>query len=36
VRAQLDAAAELGVKNFLLWDAQCTYTGAALDPQQQT
>ena len=32
VRAQLDAAAELGVKDFLLWDAQCTYTAAALDP----
>ena len=35
VRAQLAAAAELGVKDFLLWDAQCTYTGAALDPQPQ-
>ncbi|MEO5678549.1 MAG: putative glycoside hydrolase [Acidimicrobiales bacterium] len=34
VRAQLDAAAELGVKDFLLWDAQCTYTAAALDRQQ--
>ncbi len=35
VRAQLDAAAEVGVKDFLLWDAQVTYTGAALDPQPQ-
>jgi len=34
VRAQLDAAAKLGVKDFLLWDAQCTYTGEALDPQK--
>jgi len=34
VRAQLDAAAELGVKDFLLWDASCTYTDAALDPQK--
>ncbi len=35
VRAQLSAAAELGVKDFLLWDASCTYTAAALDPQPQ-
>ena len=34
VRAQLDAAAELGVKDFLLWDAACTYTAEALDPQK--
>jgi len=34
VRAQLDAAAGLGVKDFLLWDAACTYTDAALDPQK--
>ena len=34
VRAQIDAAADLGVKDFLLWDAQCTYTGEALDPQK--
>ncbi len=34
VRAQIDAAAGLGVKDFLLWDAQCTYTGEALDPQK--
>ena len=34
VRAQLDAAAEHGVKDFILWDAQCTYTGSALDPQR--
>ncbi len=33
VRAQIDAAAELGVKDFLLWDAACTYTAAALDPE---
>jgi len=33
VRAQLDAAAQLGVKDFLLWDAACSYTDAALDPQ---
>ncbi|HVM02789.1 MAG TPA: putative glycoside hydrolase, partial [Acidimicrobiales bacterium] len=34
VRAQIDAAADLGVKDFLLWDAQCTYTVEALDPQK--
>lgn len=34
VRAQIDAAAELGVKDFLLWDASCTYTAAALDRQK--
>ncbi len=34
VRAQLDAAAALGVKDFLLWDAQCTYTATALDAQK--
>ena len=34
VRAQIDAAAEMGVKDFLLWDAQCTYTEAALDRQK--
>jgi len=34
VRAQLDAAAQLGVKDFLLWDAACTFTTAALDPQK--
>ncbi len=33
VRAQLDAAAEVGVNDFLLWDAQCTYTDEALDRQ---
>jgi hypothetical protein len=35
VRAQLDAAAGLGVKDFLLWDAQCTYTRDALDPEKK-
>jgi len=35
VRAQLDAAAQLGVKDFILWDAQCSYTGDALDPQKK-
>jgi hypothetical protein len=34
VRAQIEAAAELGVKDFLLWDAQCTYTREALDPEK--
>jgi len=34
VRAQIDAAAELGVRDFLLWDAQCTYTDSALDRQK--
>jgi len=34
VRAQIDAAAEMGVRDFLLWDAQCTYTEAALDRQK--
>ncbi len=35
VRAQLDAAAGLGVKDFLLWDAQCTYTRDALDSEKK-
>jgi hypothetical protein len=34
VRAQIDAAAELGVRDFLLWDAACTYTAGALDRQK--
>ena len=34
VRAQIDAAAEQGVKDFILWDAQCTYTATALDRQK--
>lgn len=32
VRAQIDAAADAGVVDFLLWDAAATYTEAALDP----
>jgi hypothetical protein len=32
VRAQIDAAKDTGADGFLLWDAACTYTGAALDP----
>jgi hypothetical protein len=31
VRAQIDAAADAGVLDFLLWDAAATYTAAALD-----
>ena len=31
VRAQIDAAADAGVVDFLLWDAAATYTSAALD-----
>jgi hypothetical protein len=36
VRAQIEAAADLGVKDFLLWDAQCTYTADALDPEKKS
>ena len=32
VRAQIEAARDAGVDNFLLWDAATTYTRAALDP----
>jgi hypothetical protein len=32
VRAQIQAAADAGVVDFLLWDAAATYTEAALDP----
>lgn len=32
VRAQIDAARELGVEGFLLWNAQVRYTPEALDP----
>jgi hypothetical protein len=31
VRAQIDAALDAGVDDFLLWDAATTYTEAALD-----
>jgi hypothetical protein len=31
VRAQIDAAADAGVLDFLLWDAATTYTESALD-----
>jgi len=33
VRAQIDAAADAGVLDFLLWDAATTYTESALDSQ---
>ncbi|HJU50934.1 MAG TPA: putative glycoside hydrolase [Acidimicrobiia bacterium] len=33
VRAQIEAAADAGVVDFLLWDAAATYTAAALDPR---
>jgi hypothetical protein len=33
VRAQIDAANDTGADGFLLWDASCTYTEAALDPK---
>jgi hypothetical protein len=35
VRAQIEAAADLGVKDFLLWNAQVVYTGDALDPEKE-
>jgi hypothetical protein len=35
VRAQIEAAADLGVKNFLLWNAQVVYTRDALDPEKE-
>jgi len=34
VRAQIDAAASLGVKDWLLWNAGATYTAAGLDPSR--
>jgi hypothetical protein len=36
VRAQMDAAASLGVKDWTLWNAGATYTVAALDPTRIT
>ena len=36
VRAQIDAAASLGVTDWLLWNAGATYTAAALDPSRVT
>jgi hypothetical protein len=36
VRAQMDAAASLGVHDWLLWNAGATYTSAALDPSRLT
>jgi hypothetical protein len=32
VKAQIDAAAELGITDFLLWDPNVTYTAEALTP----
>ena len=32
VRAQIQAAEDAGVLDFLLWDAAATYTRAALEP----
>jgi hypothetical protein len=32
VRAQIDSAAALGVKGFLLWNPRVRYTAGALDP----
>lgn len=34
VRAQMDAAASLGVPDWLLWNAGATYTTGALDPSR--
>jgi len=34
VRAQIDAAASLGVNDWLLWNAGVTYTAGALDPSR--
>lgn len=34
VRAQIDAAASLGVTDWLLWNASATYTAGALDPSR--
>lgn len=34
VRAQIDAATDTGADGFLLWDAACTYTTAALDAKE--
>jgi hypothetical protein len=35
VRAQIDAAHELGIDEWLLWDPQCTYSESALKPKQK-
>jgi hypothetical protein len=32
VRAQIDAAAALGIDRFLLWDPSVTYSAGALPP----
>ena len=34
VRAQMDAAVSLGIKDWLLWNAGATYTVGALDPSR--
>ena len=34
VRAQIDAATSLGVRDWLLWNAGASYTVAALDPSR--
>ena len=35
VRAQIDAAAEAGVSEWIMWDAQVRYTQAAYPPTEQ-
>jgi hypothetical protein len=34
VRAQMDAAASLGIPDWLLWNAGVTYTTGAMDPSR--
>lgn len=33
VRAQIDAAKDVGIDNWIMWDPKCTYTTAAYDPR---
>jgi hypothetical protein len=35
VQAQINACYELGINEWLLWDPQCTFTEAALQPEEQ-
>jgi len=35
VRGQIDAAHEMGIDEWLLWDPECTYSESALEPEKK-
>ena len=34
IRAQIEAAADLGIADWLLWDPEVTYTSDGMDPME--